>query len=98
MLIERDKNQTLMFMRKSREEIEKQQKVIRQNGKFSYGVKEPTTGIFTTCKSIECGLRIVQIPITFKKRIGISKSGAEKKNIAFRFGLDFIWSFFWKGI
>ena len=32
MLIERDKNQTLMFMRKSREEIEKQQKVIRQNG------------------------------------------------------------------
>lgn len=62
-----------------------------KTGKFSYGVREPTTGIFTTIKSIECGLRIIQLPITFKKRIGISKSGAEKKDIAFRFGLDFIW-------
>ena len=76
-----------------REALEKVIKTYEneKTGKFSYGVREPTTGIFTTCKSIECGLRIVQIPITFKKRIGISKSGAEKKNIAFRFGLDFIW-------
>ena len=72
------------------------EKVVRlyenkKTGKFSNGLREPTTGIFTTCKSIECGLRIVQLPITFKKRIGVSKSGAEKKNVAFRFGLDFIW-------
>ena len=47
--------------------------------------------LYLTMKSIEEDQRFVEVPVTFKKRIGISKSGAEKKDIAFRFGLDFIW-------
>ena len=40
-LIEVDKSQTLMFMKKSREEIEKQQKIIKENGQvISKEIKE----------------------------------------------------------
>ena len=37
-------------------------------------------------------IRILEIPITFKKRIGISKTGSDKKKTAFWIGLKFIWA------
>jgi glycosyltransferase involved in cell wall biosynthesis len=48
-------------------------------------------GIVTTSVAIENNQRVIEIPITFKKRIGISKSGANKKSRGFRYGLEFIW-------
>ena len=63
----------------------------KQPDKFTFGLQTPTVGLFTTTKAIESGLRIIEIPIVFKKRIGISKSGAFKKTTAFKFGWNFIW-------
>ena len=40
---------------------------------------------------IENNLKIVEIPITFKKRIGVSKTGANKKLKAISYGLQFFW-------
>ena len=41
-------------------------------------------------RGIESGLKIVEIPITFKKRLGKSKSGANKKVRGIKLGLRFI--------
>ena len=41
--------------------------------------------------AIENNLRIVEIPITFRKRVGISKTGADKKGKAIVYGLQFFW-------
>jgi glycosyltransferase involved in cell wall biosynthesis len=48
-------------------------------------------GIVTTSAAIENNQRIIEIPITFKKRIGTSKSGASKKPKGLKYGLEFIW-------
>ncbi len=46
---------------------------------------------FLTMIAIENNLRIVEIPITFRSRIGISKTGADKKGKAIVYGLRFFW-------
>jgi glycosyltransferase involved in cell wall biosynthesis len=46
--------------------------------------------LFTTSMAIENNLKIVEIPITFKKRIGNSKFTNNKWK-GFMFGLEFIW-------
>ena len=54
----------------------------------------PNNGLianFLTMVGIENNLKIVEIPITFKKRIGISKSGANRKSKAINYGLRFFW-------
>ena len=56
-----------------------------------FGANSVTIGMFTTTKAIEHDLRIVEIPITFKKRIGISKTQATKKLFALRYGFQMIW-------
>jgi len=56
-----------------------------------FGANLVTIGMFTTAKAIEHDLRIVEIPITFKKRKGISKTQASKKLFALKYGLYMIW-------
>lgn len=54
----------------------------------------PNSGLianFLTMTGIENNLKIVEVPITFKKRIGISKTGANKKLKAISYGLQFFW-------
>ena len=42
--------------------------------------------------AIQKDLKIVEVPITFKKRTGgASKSGAERKSKGLLYGLRFIW-------
>jgi len=67
--------------------------------KFTYGnsdsvIKEADgakIGLFTTMIAIENDLQIVEIPISFKKRVGISKSGADKRLRGLVYGLGFLW-------
>ena len=54
----------------------------------------PQSGLFAilmTMIGIENNLKIVEVPITFKKRIGISKTESDKKIRAVRYGLTFFW-------
>ena len=68
-------------------------------GKFTYansdeviiGNKSGLFAILMTMIGIENNFRIVEIPITFKKRLGISKTQADKKTNALRYGLNFFW-------
>ena len=46
--------------------------------------------IFMTMIGIENNLKIVEVPITFKKRIGISKTKSDKKFRAIQYGLTFL--------
>jgi len=55
------------------------------------GNKSGLFAILMTMIGIENNFRIVEIPITFKKRLGISKTQADKKINALRYGLDFFW-------
>ena len=47
--------------------------------------------LLMTMISIENDLRIVEVPITFKKRSGVSKSQAEKKSNGIKYGLNYLW-------
>lgn len=47
--------------------------------------------LFMTMLGIENDLKIVEVPVTFKRRVGISKSGANKKHRGIRYGLKFLW-------
>ena len=47
--------------------------------------------IFMTIIGIENNLKIVEIPVTFKKRIGVSKTKSDKKIRALRYGFTFLW-------
>ncbi|MEO9307223.1 MAG: glycosyltransferase family 2 protein [Nitrososphaera sp.] len=47
--------------------------------------------VFFTIESLKNNLRVVEIPITFKKRIGISKTGSDKKLQAIIDGFYFLW-------
>ena len=54
----------------------------------------PNSGLianFLTMMAIENNLKIVEIPITFRNRIGISKTGADNKGKAIVYGLRFFW-------
>jgi glycosyltransferase involved in cell wall biosynthesis len=41
--------------------------------------------------ALEKGLRVVEVPITFRKRVGISKGASVSKRKAFRIGLRMLW-------
>lgn len=47
--------------------------------------------ILITMTGIESNLKIVEVPVTFKKRIGVSKTGADKRSKAIMYGLRFMW-------
>jgi len=47
-------------------------------------------GLYLTMLGIENDLRIIEIPVTFNKRIGVSKIEPKKSN-AIRLGLTFLW-------
>ena len=61
------------------------------SNEFVFGANFITIGMFTTTKAIEHDLKIVEIPITFKKRKGISKTQANKNTFALKYGLQMIW-------
>ncbi len=44
-----------------------------------------------TTLGIRNDLRIVEVPVTFQKRVGISKTKSDKKLRAIRYGLEFFW-------
>lgn len=57
-------------------------------------VIKPTSGLFAlfmTMMALKNDLKVVEIPITFKKRIGISKTESDKKIKAIKYGLEFFW-------
>ena len=49
---------------------------------------------YTILLSIENNLRIVEIPITFRKRIGESKYAGESVSKALKIGFNFLWLIF----
>jgi len=49
---------------------------------------------YTLILAIEKDLRIVEIPITFKKRIGESKYSGESVSKSLKIGLNFLWLIF----
>lgn len=57
-------------------------------------VISPSSGLFAlfmTMAGLKHDLRIVEVPITFKKRVGISKTQSDKKLKAIKYGLEFLW-------
>ena len=62
----------------------------RDSDEFIDGINDITVTIFTTQSAIENNLRVIEIPITFKERKGISKSGVTQKDKATKYGLQFI--------
>ena len=57
-------------------------------------IVKPKSGLFAlfmTMLGIKNDLRVVEIPITFKKRIGISKTESDKTSKAIRYALEFFW-------
>ena len=47
--------------------------------------------LFTTMLFIENNFRVIEIPVTFKIRIGTSKTGSDKKINGLRYFLSFMW-------
>jgi len=71
-------------------------KIISQfeNSKTNEVIIKPKSGLFAlfmTMIGIKNDLRIVEVPITFKKRVGISKTESDKKIKAIKYGLEFFW-------
>ena len=72
------------------------EKIIEQ---FTYPnsdkvIVKPKSGLFAlfmTTLGIRNDLRIVEVPVTFQKRVGISKTKSDKKLRAIRYGLEFFW-------
>ena len=64
--------------------------VKKQQSKEKKQIFSPIV-LLLTLISIENNLRIVELPVTFKKRIGHSKSQADNKIKAIKYGLRFIW-------
>ena len=57
-------------------------------------LKNPNSGLITnflTMIAIKNNFKIVEIPITFRKRLGTSKTGSNKKSKAIVYGLRFFW-------
>jgi len=59
------------------------------------GTDEPIGGVafalYLTMLSVENDLRIVEVPVTFNKRIGYSKTESNKRFKGIKFGLKFLW-------
>ncbi|MDC1057631.1 glycosyltransferase family 2 protein [Nitrosopumilus sp.] len=62
-----------------------------KTSKVKIGADSGLFAIFMTLLGIEKNLRIVEIPVIFKKRIGTSKTQAEKKSKGIKYGLIFFW-------
>jgi len=63
----------------------------------SYEIKEQKHhfspfAVLLTMISVENDLKIIEVPVTFKKRVGTSKSNVTKKFNAISYGLSFIWT------
>ena len=67
------------------ENVTNKQKLNEKRSKFS------PMGLLLTLISIENNLKIIELPVTFKQRIGYSKSQADKKRNAILYGLRFLW-------
>ena len=67
------------------ENVTNKQKLSEKQSKFS------PIGLLLTLISIENNLKIIELPVTFKQRIGYSKSQSNKKGKAILYGLRFIW-------
>jgi glycosyltransferase involved in cell wall biosynthesis len=67
------------------ENVTNKQKLNEKRSKFS------PMGLLLTLTSIENNLKIIELPVTFKQRIGYSKSQADKKRNAILYGLRFLW-------
>ena len=72
------------------------QKIIEKfenpnTGEVKVSIDSGLFAIFMTMLGIENNLRIVEIPVTFKKRTGISKTQANKKTKGIMYGLRFFW-------
>ena len=52
--------------------------------------------ILFTILGIENDLKSVEVPVTFKKRLGSSKTRSDEKIQGFRYGLNFIWFILWR--
>ncbi len=57
-----------------------------------YELQFSPIGTYMAMIAIENNLKIVQVPITFQKRVGESKSGVSKKKYGFKIGLHFLWA------
>ena len=69
-------------------------KPLLNNSEAQKIVKNPNSGLianFLTLLAIENDFRLVEIPITFRIRMGTSSSGADKKFKAIVYGLRFFW-------
>jgi len=75
-------------LKKIMNEIE--QTVKKQKLKESHKSFSPIV-LLLTLISIENNLKIVELPVTFKKRIGYSKSQGTNKINAIKYGLRFVW-------
>ena len=62
-----------------------------ETGELLVKPKSGLFALFMTMLGIKNDLRVVEIPITFKKRIGVSKTESDKKIKAIRYGLEFFW-------
>ena len=47
--------------------------------------------VFMSIEALNSNLRIVEVPITFNKRRGVSKTGSDKKLKAILIGLRYLW-------
>ena len=52
--------------------------------------------VLFTILGIENDLKSVEVPVTFKKRMGSSKTRSGEKIQGFRYGLNFIWFILWR--
>lgn len=62
-----------------------------ETGEMLVKPKSGLFALFMTVISIKNDLRVVEIPITFKKRIGVSKTESDKTIKAIKYGLEFFW-------
>jgi len=47
--------------------------------------------LLLTMTGVENNLKIVEVPVTFNKRIGLSKTGSSQRRKGIKFGLKFLW-------
>lgn len=66
-------------------------KFTTDSGEIIQDAKGGNFALFMTCVSIESDLKFIEIPITFKKRRGESKSQADNKGRGIIYGLRFLW-------
>jgi len=54
-------------------------------------IAEIAISLHITILGIKHDLRIIEVPITFKKRVGVSKLNSNKKLKAIQYGLTYLW-------